>query len=79
MFVARKGRSVDFQLIAVVVLGGIVGELLNEVIHAFIAFVFVLDELVAQNIQKVHKLHKFIAFDDSVLDDRDLFHSDMEE
>lgn len=62
-----------------VVLGGIVEDLLNEVIHAFIAFVFIFDELVTQNIQKVHKLHKFIAFDDSVLNDRDLFHSDMEE
>lgn len=62
-----------------VVLGGIVEDLLNEVIHAFIAFVLVLDELVTQNIQKVHKLHKFITFDDSIFDDRHLFYSDMEE
>jgi hypothetical protein len=44
---------IDFELIAVVLLGGVVVDDVGVEVHAFIALVLVLDVLVAEDVQEV--------------------------
>ena len=62
-----------------ILLGSIAVDLSREIMHPFIKFVPILDILIAQDVEEVHELDKFIPFDDTFPDDGHFLHSYMDE
>ena len=74
-----KDFPVDLDLVAVVLLGSVVEDLSGEVVHPLVEFGLVFHVHVAEDVQEVHVLRELIAADHSVLYDRHLLHSDVDE